>query len=208
MNENLDSSNPSEKIGFLLKEYETLRTFRQDLIVLGDSRFNFFVSILSGVAIFLSWLSGQQSVNNIALGIIILGVLFLGLTTFARMVRRNSSIILYTRGMNRIRMYFLKKYPEMEEYLILDSHDDMPAFKRVSFSEQLPIMLALMNGIIAGTALSIFVNLILKWDVILTAIIGMIVFIIMFMIQIRYYNSNMNIRVSKFKVNFPREMKS
>jgi hypothetical protein len=45
-------SRSTNHINFLLKEYETLRTFRQDLNTLGDRRFNFFVSILFGAAIF------------------------------------------------------------------------------------------------------------------------------------------------------------
>jgi FtsH-binding integral membrane protein len=205
MDDKPTSSISSGQIDFLLKEYETLRIFRQDLISQGDRRFNFFVAIVSGAAIFLSWLSGQQIVNNIAIGIIILGILLLGLTTFARILQRNSSIILYTRGMNRIRKYFIQHYPEMDDYLILDSHDDTPYFKSVSFSEQLPIMLALMNAIIAGVTLLMIVNLVLQWNIVQTAVAGFLVFVIMFIIQIRYYNSNMRKRVSKFRVKFPRE---
>ena len=207
-NEKSPRSSPTDGINFLLKEYETLRTFRQDLIALGDRRFNFFVSIISGAAIFLTWLSGQQKVNNIAIGIIIFGVLFLGLTTFARTVQRNSSIILYSRGMNRIRMYFVRHHPDMAEYLILESHDGKPSFKSLSFSEQLPIMLAIMNGTVAGVALAIIVSFTLKWDITLIAIAGVGIFTIMLFSQIRYYNSEMRKRVSKFKINFPGEKTS
>mgnify|MGYP001366582199 CR=1 FL=1 len=125
-------------VDFLLLEYETLMNLRQNYINLGDSRFNFYLSILSGAAVFLTWINSNNAVNSNSYSSIfvsvsvLIGVLALGWTTFNRIIRRNRSINHYSRGMARIRYYFVEKDPNLEDYLVLSLKADEPKFKKIS----------------------------------------------------------------------------
>ena len=48
---------------YLLQEYASLLKLRQDYIALGDNRFNFFLLILSGTAVFITWLNSSEPMN-------------------------------------------------------------------------------------------------------------------------------------------------
>jgi hypothetical protein len=207
-----NASNPQENrdntqaLDFMIAEYETLRTFRQDLISLGENRFNFFLVILSGTAVSLTWLnqlSGYQDVVYLITAIVIGGMLLLGLTTFARITHRNASIILYTRGMNRIRRYFVENYPNIEEHIILDIYDDQPAFKSPSMREQLPIMLAIINGMIASIGGAVLARVVFVWSMMATVLVGLGSFVILFLAQLSYHNLQSRNRERKLKIYFP-----
>lgn len=206
MNAKTPNTDSDERIRFLFKEYETLMTLRQDLISLGDRRFNFYVSIILGASVFLPWASSQQNMSELLVGVLIFGILLLGLTTFARMVQRNSSIILYSRGMNRIRRFFVDHHPEVRDYLIMESCDDSPSFKSVSFSEQLPVMLALINALVAGVLVSVVADKVLNWNLAFAVATWSLVFIVMLVVQVRYYNGKMRERVAGFEIRFPGEV--
>ena len=192
-------------IAFLLKEYETLRILRQDYIALGDSRFNFFLVILSGAGLFITWINSQEPANlsqeivSAVTAVIGLGVLLLGLTTFVRITHRNSRIVIYTRGMARIRGYFVDHNPDIAQYMISPTSDDRPAFGSFSTGAQLPIMLGILNGLIAGTGLSL-----LFFDKSLGAAIsiGLGVFVVVFGAQLMYYDLHMKKRRRSYQAKF------
>ncbi len=194
-------------VSFLVAEYETLRTLRQDYISSGENRFNFFLAILSGTVVFLTWINSlatnaslSREVAYFITIVAIIGVLALGLTTFARITRRNTSISVYTRGMTRIRRYFVDQYSSVEKYIILPIYDDKPAFKPVTTSEQLPMMLGIINGLIASTALAM---LIVNINLITTIIVLFISFIVVLFAQLKYYSVRMRKKEEKVNVHFP-----
>jgi len=199
-------------VTFLIEEYETLRTLRQDYISMGDNRVNFFLAILSGVTVFLTWLNSLPGSGNTVTTsyelvyfitvVTILGVLLLGLTTFARIIRRNTSINVYTRGLTRIRRYFVEQYPDIEKYIILPINDDKPEFKPAGISEQLPIMLAIINGLIAGASLAI---VLFKMSMAIAILVGLVVFITLLFAQLRFYQVRMRDRAEEIPVYFPTE---
>lgn len=183
---------------FLLKEYETLLMLRQDYIRMGDNRFNFFLLILSGATVFVTWINSSEPVGVdrtvvvLMTGIVGAGVLLLGLSTFARIARRNSSIVVYTRGMTSIRRYFVELYPEITEYMVLPTTAGKTRFRAFKLSEQLPVMLSIINGLIAGAAvLLIAIDLTSLADALIS---GLVVAIILVISQYSYYARHMEIR--------------
>jgi hypothetical protein len=60
----------------------------------------------------------------------ILFLLSLGAITFRRLCRFHFNSIIYSRGMSRVRRYFIDNYPDIERYIILDAVDSHPRLMR------------------------------------------------------------------------------
>jgi hypothetical protein len=211
-NEQADCSDRTPPTEFLLAEYETLRTLRQDAISHGDDRFNYFLVILSGAIIFLTWINGSTVGGSLgqpdivaAMNAAVIGVvLLLGLTTFARIAHRNASIAVYTRGMNRIRRFYVERHPEITQYIILGTDDNLPPFRLPTLREQLPVMLAILNGSVAMMAGIALLHLGLAWTMRASVLLGVLVLVGLFALQVHYYRIVLRNRLSKIEVVFPR----
>lgn len=181
----------------LIKEYETLLILRQDYIRLGDNRFNFYLAIISGAAFFITWINSKdQSPLNPDLisfitGSTILGVLLFGLTTLFRIIGRNSRINELARAMARIRWYFTINYPEIDQYIMQSKYDNEPSFQGIDwYKEQLPIMLSIINGIVAGVGICMILFLFgWRWEIIIA--LGFIISAALSLAQIFLYDKVM-----------------
>jgi len=97
-----------ETVDFLLAEYETLRSVKSELVSHGENRVNFFLAVVSGAMVGLALLSQSPALGEVppvVIGTVLIGILLLGLMTFARTVDRAIGIKLYARGMNRITLF-------------------------------------------------------------------------------------------------------
>ncbi len=92
------------------------------------SRANMFFSVLSGTVIALALIAqaGRFGATFTVAAILLLGiVVFVGLTTIARIGRLNYEDSLWVTGMNRIRHAYLELHPELKDYFVTSQHDDM-----------------------------------------------------------------------------------
>jgi hypothetical protein len=194
---------------FMLKEFETLLILRQDYVRLGDNRFNFFLLILSGSVGFLTWLNSNQPQNiNVAVIRFLtltvwLGILALGLTTMFRLIRRNVKISEYNYRMSCIRKYFMKIYPDVKTFIIdKNVKKDAPEFTQIKlqdirdnfsrlFSQELPIMLAIINGLVFSAGLSVIFLSIFGLRVILSLVSLFFLLVFSYWIQIHIFNKQM-----------------
>jgi hypothetical protein len=193
---------------FMIKEYERLLILRQDYIRLGDNRFNFFLLILSAVVVFMTWLNSAQTAAYLSKNTagfltvtIVFGTLALGLTTFFRIIRRNIKISKYEYDMRRIQLYFAQKFPDTAPYLgNMPVKDDAPKYQTINlrdihrnftdlFSQQLPIMLAIINGLIASAGLSV---ILLQSSFQFTIVLFFSLLILFVWGQISIFNSQMD----------------
>lgn len=136
---------------FMLAEYQTMRDLRAGLISLGENRVNYFLVFVSG-AIALVGLGlverFSEATLNLVVTALLAGLFLLGLLTFARMVERSIRITSYSRGMNRIRRYFVEQHPHIDKYLILPTDDAQPPFRESRGG--LPMTVAFMDSALAG----------------------------------------------------------
>jgi len=193
-------------------EYETLLNFRQSLITLGENRLNFFLATVSGAAVGLG-LINQVSANKEIIyfvdGIVLVGLFLLGIVTFVRTVERSIGIVVYTRGMNRIRRFFVDQNPSIKKYLVLPVYDDKPsfisrAFIRGGFSSiGLPEMAAIVNSIIAGSAISLLLSMILSVATTWVIVTGVIIFIITLAAHNIYKQSHLRAMEKNTQIEFP-----
>jgi hypothetical protein len=96
-------------------------------------RTSVFLGVLSaaGVALGFAAQAGVERMDFAALAVVVLLlVLFLGLTTFVRLVQLQREAVVYIAGQNRIRHFFAENAPAIRPYLILPTHDDPPAMYR------------------------------------------------------------------------------
>jgi hypothetical protein len=96
-------------------------------------RTSLFLGVLSaaGVALGFATQSGIERSDFVALTVVVLlMVLFLGVTTFVRLVQLQREAVVYIAGQNRIRRFFVERAPTIAPYFILPAHDDLPAMYR------------------------------------------------------------------------------
>jgi len=202
----------------MLAEYNTLRELRQSLDTVGENRVNFFLATASGSVVglaLINQLSVQVEILFFLNGAVFVGLFSLGLITFARMVERSVNIILFTRGMNRIRRYFSDRHPAIERYLWLPVYDDKPSLKATLFDFKarrwsltgLPPMVAIINSIITtvGSVIlaRIALNIVIEWSL----IIGVGAFLLAMTFQYRYYSNRVQAKRQSTLINFPSPQK-
>jgi hypothetical protein len=96
-------------------------------------RTSVFLGVLSaaGVALGFAAQAGVERTDFATLSLVVLlVVLFLGLTTFVRLVQLQREAVVYIAGQNRIRHFFAESAPAIRPYFILPTHDDPAAMYR------------------------------------------------------------------------------
>jgi hypothetical protein len=96
-------------------------------------RTSVFLGVLSAAGLALGFASqaGVERTDFVILTVVVLlGVLFLGVTTFVRLVQLQREAVVYIAGQNRIRHFFVESAPTIGRYFILPTHDDPPAMYR------------------------------------------------------------------------------
>lgn len=193
---------------FMLAEYEMIKELRRDVISLGESRVNIFLAGLSGSAIGLT-LINQIPGNNIIIfvidTIILLGLILWGQFVLFRTVEVNISGTIYTRGLNRIRHYFVKKSPELINYLILSVHDDFPSlrFLNLKVGGNLSSVVALINSVLISISAVLLLSVILIDLVAQIIFASVAIFIASYYLQYRYIRSRFQKAEKGTSINFP-----
>lgn len=127
------------------------------------SRAQMFLSVLSGAVVALALVAQATSFGAgfVTFALVTLPVvLFVGLTTFIRLVAANNDEARWVLGMNRIRAAYLALAPELEPYFITGHHDDekglmvttgyadFPTFYGYVTT---PAVVGVLNGVVAAT---------------------------------------------------------
>lgn len=208
------TSNNDKEISFMLEEYATLRELKINLDNKGDNRVNFFLATISGASVALGLLNQLTLPVELLFFLnasVFVGILFLGNITFARMVERHSRNIEYERGMNRVRRYFVDKYPSIEKYMFLPLYDDKPRFgytlfdfkeKRWGITGLAPLV-GIINSIVATVGVVVFARMVLLFPVLWSYGVGLLVFLIMAYSQYRYLVNRMKRKQISSDVHFP-----
>jgi hypothetical protein len=129
------------------------------------SRATMFLSVLSGAVVALALVAQVTSFGDafLTFALLILPVvLFIGVTTFVRLVQINHEDVRWVIGMNLLRHAYLEAAPELRPYFVTGFSDDeagiMTTFAAKpgpgGFAHQFvttPGMLAVVDGALAGT---------------------------------------------------------
>lgn len=136
------------------------------------TRVGTFLATLSAAVVALAFIANATDFGSgfvLSALLLLPVVLFLGLTTFARIVHVNIEDMHWVVGMNRIRHAYLEMAPELEPYFVSGHHDDArsvmltmapaePTGDGSSLSglvhgfTTVPGTLAMINSVVAGAA--------------------------------------------------------
>jgi len=97
------------------------------------SRAAMFLSVLSGATVALALVAQATSFGeNFSLFAVLLlpVVLFVGVTTFIRLVQVNRADVFWVVGMNRLRHAYMELAPDIEPYFVTGASDDVSGLIR------------------------------------------------------------------------------
>ncbi len=162
---------PALRLQILTTEHWSLLSSRSMSWNEAFSRATMFLSALSGAVVALALVAQATSFGEgfSTFAILVLPVvLFVGVTTFVRLVEINHEDFNWVAGMNMLRHAYLEAAPELRPYFISGWHDDeagiMTTFgARVgpgTFAHQFvttPGVVAIIDGVLAGVLAGIVV---------------------------------------------------
>lgn len=140
------------------QEYELLAAARQNSFHGAGRRFEQFLLTISitGVAIGTTvQIDSDLKIKDGLIWILAGNAAMLGLATFARLVELRLNSIFYTRGLNRLRSWFLDHGPALRPYFILPTSDRKPDFVGYGIIFSKASVVGVMNSALvsAGVAL-------------------------------------------------------
>ena len=123
------------------------------------TRTSIFIYALSAAGVALGFVAqgGLDSAPFRTLALVVLPlVLFLGITTFVRLVQVQRESLVYNVGLNRIRHFFQDSVPASRPYFVLPTHDDdLATFRSIGTGmrqrpprHRLPYYIAQTQGIV------------------------------------------------------------
>ena len=156
---------PAMRLQILTTEHWNLLSTRALSWNEAFSRATMFLSVLSGAVVALALVAQVTSFGEafLTFALLILPVvLFVGVTTFVRLVQINHEDVRWVIGMNLLRHAYLDGAPELRPYFVTGWHDDEAGIMTTyaaklgpgGFVHQFvttPGMLAVVNGVVAGT---------------------------------------------------------
>jgi len=113
---------------FLTTEHFTLQTAKSATVAEANGRATLFLSSVSSAVVALAFI-GQ--VSGIGATFFIFGLVlfpslvFLGFVTFERAIQTAIENMLLSRGINRIRHYYIETAPEVKKYFMQSANDDV-----------------------------------------------------------------------------------
>ncbi len=200
-------------ISIMTTEHYNLQTGRSMTIAEANGRASLFVGAVSSSLIALTFV-GQISQLGTAFYvfslIVIPTLLFMGLTTFVRVLQSGLADMIYARGINRIRHLYLEYAPQMEPYFILSANDDGPdtmryhgkGAPRLQSLFTMAGMMSIINGVLVGA----FVGLLLGVFVLplwACASLGVVSFILSVSIHQRFQRQQWTRLNQSLPVRFP-----
>jgi hypothetical protein len=198
---------------FLLTEFDLLKEMRASGIAQSENQLKFFITIVSGTTAVLAVLAqlGKKDLMDVSLPLVI-PLFVVGVLVFIRLIEAHISITVYTRGLNRIRRYFLDNDRTIEKYLILPVSDDTPTFGRIGFlSTRISVagLTALATIINSALAFAFFSILSYRvWSILCVAVIVGVLGFLLSIVAHHLYNERQTRNASnKVGVEFPENEK-
>ena len=128
MNTEPKEATQQQILQFMTTEHFTLQTAKSATVAEANGRSALFLSTVSSAVVALAFV-GQVSGMGEAFflfGLVLFpSLLFLGLITFERAIQTAIENMIHSRGINRIRHYYVELAPEIGRYFIHSTHDDV-----------------------------------------------------------------------------------
>jgi hypothetical protein len=205
---------------FMTTEHFTLQTARAATIAEANGRCALFMgSVSSGVVAlaFIGQASGMSQGFYLFSLVLLPALLFLGIFTFRRVLQTAVEDIIYARGINRIRHYYVEIAPEVRRYLMQPIHDDtegalrgmgiVPTGSKLDMFQTSSGMVAVINSVIGGVFVGFLIRFFLSAPSYVNFGLGIAVFLASMFVQNRHIVWKFTEMEGRLKVLFPSETK-
>ncbi len=210
-----DSKNQSSVIAMMTTEHYNLQSGRAMTISESNGRSSLFLSTVSTALVALAFVAqiAKLSTEFYIFALILLpSLFFIGLVTFERTVQVAIEDIIYARGINRIRHLYTEIAPQIAEYFVLPYYDDeMSVYgsegAKLSwwqFFLTMSGMVAVINSVLAATFLGLLVYRFLALPLLFSTLVGLIGFVVVVGLFLRYQWTRWGKAQQRLKVLFPR----
>jgi len=204
----------SQIVTMMTTEHYTLQSAQAQEVSDINGRSSLFIGAVSSTLIALAFV-GQISHLGTAFFVFSLvlfpSLFFMGLVTFEWVLQATNTIIIYARGINRIRHLYLEYAPQMQPYFILSSHDDTGSVLgavgirrspwQVFFAP--PGMIAVINSVILGVFVGLLLNGLFTLSLLVCTSAGVVTFLVSIGMHLRYYWEQVKRRERNLPVRFP-----
>ena len=201
-------------VTMMTTEHYTLKSGQAQEVADINGRNTLFIGAVSSTLIALAFV-GQISHLGTAFFVFSLvlfpSLFFLGLVTFEWVLQATNTIIIYERGINRIRHLYLEYAPHMQPYFILSSHDDAESALaavgirrsrwQVFFAP--PGMIAVINSVIVGVFVSLLLDALFPFSLLVCTSAGVVTFLLSVSLHLSYYWQQVKRRDQNLPVHFP-----
>jgi hypothetical protein len=212
--EQQDGKNQPNIVAIMTTEHYNLQSGRSMTISEANGRSSLFLSTVSTALVALAFVAQIAHLGTefyIFALILLPSLFFIGLVTFERTVQVAIEDIVYARGINRIRHLYTELAPQIKDYFVLPYHDDDTS---VYGSENavlswwqafltIPGMVAVINSVIAGTFIGLLVYRFLTLSLVIATIIGIVVFLLVLILFLRYQWTRWGAAQRNLKSLFP-----
>jgi len=148
-------------VQFLLAEFNSIRSFKEQSVSIGDKRVDVFLTLSSALIAGLGLFSQSKITPQTFLIIAFcgsFGLLAIGLVTLYQVIDRDILIVDYVHSINRIRGYFAEHAPHIQPYLLMPASVEFPKYNWKSSNRRIPMVI---NGFSFG-ALFVFSGLLIR----------------------------------------------
>lgn len=217
MSDQPEKVSTSEILQILITEHNNLQAIRSGTIYESAGRTTLYLGAVSSSLVALAFIGQISEMGNafIVFALILLpSLIFLGVVTFIRVYQTGTEDMVASRGINRIRHYYVEVAPQLEKYFILSTHDDMKGMlvnmgvqKQgwwqlfVSTHGLVGVINSILAAVFAGLVATTFLNVTL----LLAVVVGVIVFVVSELLHFRYQNTAYHASEKSLKVLFPSE---
>ena len=192
-----DAARRGHRLQILATEHWNLLATRSLSWSESFSRASMFLTVLSGATVALALVAQATEFGEgfVLFALLVLPVvLFVGVTTFVRLVEVNNEDVHWVYGMNRIRHAYLDMEPDLEPYFISGYTDDDAAIVRTYGSHgtgsalthalvTTPATIAFVNAMVAAI-LGVVALMEIQMAMIPAVVVGAVLFIAACVIQI------------------------
>lgn len=197
-------------------EHFTLQTARSATISDANGRTTLFLGSVSSTLVALAFVGQVSNMGEpFALFALVLFpvLIFIGLTTFIRVLETAIEDIIYAWEINRIRHYYAEIAPIVQKYFIQSTHDDWQGMTQnmAIFSGTLQIflttagMVSVVNSALVGVFTGIALRALVSATSAASLIVGVAAFLVSVFLHVRYQRVQWNRSTARLTTLFPAE---
>jgi hypothetical protein len=211
-------NNPELMLQIMMAEHAALQSARSSTIFDATGRANLFIGSISSVLVALAFIGQASEMGKpffIFTLLLIVPLVFIGFTTFHRIVQIGNADTVYGRGINRIRHFYTEIAPETARYFILPTRDDFTAMLDEMGAQPGVFQTFLstggmvngLNSMLVGVFIGVLLYVLFDLGLLACIIVGGVGFFISLCLHTQYLGRLWEANEKRLKILFPSDKK-